>query len=80
MISISTKELRNNLSKMITLLQKGQTFLLIHNSTPVAELKAPQHIVPFSEASDEDIQSAAVEDISEDFLEGEELEYYKSLS
>ncbi|KKQ36593.1 MAG: hypothetical protein US55_C0061G0006 [Candidatus Levybacteria bacterium GW2011_GWC2_37_7] len=38
--TISAKELRNNLPKIIELLKKGSNFTLIYRSKPVAQIKS----------------------------------------
>jgi antitoxin (DNA-binding transcriptional repressor) of toxin-antitoxin stability system len=79
MLTISTKELRNNFSSVLDVLARGETLLLIHRSHPVAELKKPQGIFSFSEATEKDIEQASLRDMGEDFLSHDELEYYLAL-
>ena len=78
MISVSTKFLRNNLANVIDKIQTGETVLLIHKSIPVAELTKPQHVIPL-EASDNDINLSATQDLSSEFLSEKEMNYYLSL-
>lgn len=78
MLTVSTKYLRNNLSNVLEKIDTGEIILLIHKSTPVAELHKPKAITPM-EATDEDIKESALKDITEDFLSKEELQYYLSL-
>jgi antitoxin (DNA-binding transcriptional repressor) of toxin-antitoxin stability system len=83
MISISSKELRTNFKLFITKVKEGESFLLIHNSEPVAEIKKTVSLRPFSETSKEatqtEIENSAIYDSSEDFLNKEELDYYLAL-
>lgn len=79
MISISTKELRNNFQYVIDKILTWEVFLLIHKSKPIAEIKKTKTIKSFSEAKDEDIQLSSINDIWEDYLNKDELEYYLSL-
>ncbi|MBT4936689.1 hypothetical protein HON22_02115 [Candidatus Peregrinibacteria bacterium] len=78
MLTVSTKYLRNNLSNVLEKIDTGEIILLIHKSTPVAELRKPEKVKPF-EATDENINDSALQDVSEDFLSKEELQYYLSL-
>jgi hypothetical protein len=79
MLTISTKELRNNFPIVLAKLAQGKTFLLIHRSHPVAEIKKPETIFSFDEATEKDIETASVQDVGEDFLSKKELDYYLSL-
>lgn len=79
MITISTKELRNNFSTVLEKLSKGENFLLIHRSRPVAEIKKPENVFSFQEATDKDIEISSIKDTGKDFLSKEELDYYLSL-
>ena len=60
-------------------LEQNEVFLLIHRSTPVAEIRPTSHIKTFSEVTEQDIESASVQDMSDDLLTREELNYYLSL-
>jgi len=44
----------------------------------VAELKKPTKVKHYQEASEEDINNAAIQDIEDDYLSQEELNYYLS--
>jgi len=79
MITVSTKELRNNFPEIVKKLAEGQKFLLIHRSNPIAEISKPENIYSFQEATERDIEESAVMDTGEDFLSKDELNYYKSL-
>lgn len=83
MITISSKELRTNFKFVLTKIKKGESFLLIHNSEPVAEIKKPTFFTPFSQISEEassaEIENATNQDIGEDFLNKNELDYYLAL-
>lgn len=79
MIAISTKEFRLHLPDVLQQVQQGAQFLLIYNSVPVAEISKPKSIKTFVEASDRDIEEASLTDISEEFLNEKELNYYLSL-
>jgi hypothetical protein len=75
---ISTKELRLGMPRLRKNLAKGEEFLLIFNSKPIAK------IVPFQngilEATDEDIELTALLDAEDDdYLSKKELNYYLSL-
>ncbi len=79
MITLSTKELRNNFPAVLEQLAQGQNFLLLHRSHPVAEIRKPEHIKSFTEATEGDIEQAAIRDTGEDYLSRTELDYYLSL-
>ncbi len=80
MIAISTKQLRTNFPSVIEQLKKGVSFMLIHKSVPVAEIRKPQTIHNFEEATDKNIEESSMVDVSDDFLSKEELNYYLSLN
>lgn len=73
---ISTKELRVSLPAIRKQLARGQEFFLIFQSKPIAKLTP---IDVLEEASDTDIEKAAIEDIQDEFLSKAELNYYLSL-
>ena len=74
---ISVKELRQKLPFVRNKLKAGETFLIIFQSKPIAKL------TPFDleEATDEDIEMAAIADFNEEDedISDEELNYYLSL-
>jgi len=74
---ISTKELRTSLPSIRKRLAKGEEFFLIFQSKPIAKLTP---VSKFEEASDTDIELTALQDIQDDFLSKDELNYYLSLS
>lgn len=92
MHAISVKELRTKFPFVRSELEKGTTFLIIHKSKPIAELKPLNGkngngtLIP-SEAEDEDFkmwEEAAIEDMNkylgeDSFLTEEEVKYYLSL-
>ena len=79
MITVSTKELRNNFPSILKQIEQGKKFLLIHRSNPVAEIKKPENVVSFTEATKKDIEQSAIADIGEDYITKDELNYYLSL-
>lgn len=85
MHAISVKYLRNKLPFVRSRLKKGDSFLIIYNSAPIAKLIPANGEVTFSqdieEASDEDWQNASLKDMCDDLDEPskEEIAYYKSI-
>ncbi len=81
MVSLSVKELRNKLPFVRSELKKGTTFLIIYQSKPIAKLSPVDDLSDLEEASDEDMELAAMADFNDDdeFLSEEELKYYLSL-
>ncbi|MBI4256492.1 hypothetical protein HY626_00360 [Candidatus Uhrbacteria bacterium] len=73
---ISTKELRTDLPAIRMRLAKGEEFFLIHQSKPIAKLTP---IETLEEATDSDIEQAAITDMGNDFLTKEEIAYYLAL-
>lgn len=62
-------------------LKKGESFLLIHKSKPIATIKPLEDSQALEEASDEDFELAALNDFlpDEDYLTEEEMNHYLSL-
>ncbi len=79
MITVSTKDFRQNLQLILDKIASGEEILWIHRSLPVAEIKKPRNFKTFAEATAKDIEVANVQDTSQDFLSQEELDYYLSL-
>lgn len=82
MHAISTKELREKMPIVRSELAKGETFLIIHKSKPIAQLTPVQGLPKQEERPDPDfeaLQEAALEDMGDDFLTKEEINYYMSL-
>ena len=79
MITISTKDFRQNLQLILDKIATGEDILWIHRSSPVAEIRKPRNFQSFQEATAKDIENSAVQDLSQDFLSQEELNYYLSL-
>ena len=77
--TISTQYLRTNLPTIIKQINLGKEFILINKSIPVAEIRKPKNIQHYQEASEEDINNAALRDLEDDFLSDEEMDYYLSL-
>lgn len=75
---ISTKELRTSLPAIRKRLAKGEEFYLIYQSKPVAKI-SPLKNVGVDDVTFADIEQAAIEDMGEDFLTKEEVDYYLSL-
>jgi hypothetical protein len=81
--TISVKELRTNFPQVRIGLSKGITYLVIYQSKPIGQLKPvdPDNL-KIHEATDQEVEQAAVNDIaqdSEEDLTEEELKYYMSL-
>lgn len=79
MLSISVKELRENLPMVRRQLKKGASFLVIYQSKPLAKLTPVNEEISFEEAKDEDVEMAALSDWDDEALSPEELDYYLSL-
>lgn len=79
MLSISVKELRENLPMVRRQLKKGTAFLVIYQSKPLAKLIPVHQNTTFEEATDEEVETASLQDLGEDFLTKEELNYYLNL-
>ena len=79
MITVSTKDFRQNLQLILDKIASGEEILWIHRSSPVAEIKKPRNFKTFSEATEKDLEIASVQDVSQDFLSQKELDYYLSL-
>lgn len=78
---ISVKDLRSKMPFVRKQLEKGQTFMIIYQSIPIAELTPIQKTEYFKEATDKEVEAAAMEDWGGDapYLSKEELDYYMSL-
>ena len=83
MHSISVKELRQKFPFIKSELKKGTSFLIIYKSKPIAQLTPLTDLPQYEEATDEEIEQAALTDINraleDDFLSEEEVAYYLSL-
>lgn len=81
MHAISVKELRQKFPFVRSELKKGESFLIIHKSKPIAELKPIDDLLKNEEATDEDIERAALEDLNKHIppITKEEYDYYMSL-
>jgi len=80
MISISVKELRENLPMVRRQLKKGNSFLVIYQSKPLAKLTPVKEEINLEEAMDEDVEKVSLQSWGdEDFLNQEELNYYLNL-
>lgn len=75
---ISTKELRTTLPTIRKGLAKGEEFYLIYQSKPVAKI-SPLTQMETDDVTIEDIERAAIKDMSDDFLTKEETDYYLAL-
>ena len=88
MHAISVKELRQKFPFVRSELKKGTTFLIIHKSKPIAQLKPLNgdaengHVKIEKEDTFEDWQNAAAQDLAKHLppLTKEEHDYYMSLS
>ncbi len=80
MRSISTKELRLNLPKVRRDLKRGEGFLLIHQSEPIAHILPVDKTVDVSEdVTFEDLERAQIEELDNDWLSEDQITYYMSL-
>ncbi|MBI2638291.1 hypothetical protein HYW83_01735 [Candidatus Peregrinibacteria bacterium] len=81
MHAISVKELRDKLPVIRSELKKGESFLIIYKSKPIAELKPIVDLSKYEEATDEQIERAATEDLNKFLppITKEEYDYYMSL-
>ena len=87
MQAISVKELRQKFPFVRSELKKGTTFLIIHQSKPIAELK-PLNENQIRSAYDDDdalkgLEMASLQDLNtdlgDDFLTSEEVQHYLAL-
>lgn len=79
MQALSIKELRNKLPLVRSELKKGEEFLIIYQSRPIAKLTPVTDLSDLSEVKDEEIERIALQEIDEDYLTPKELSYYLSL-
>lgn len=81
MHAISVKYLREKLPLIRSELKKGASFLIIHKSRPIAKLTPVQEEATYEEATDEQLEKAAIQDWAKDVppLSKKELDYYLSL-
>ncbi len=81
MHALSVKELRSMLPVVRSELKKGQSFLIIYKSKPIATLKPVAGLPSVEELNDDEVETAALQDFSDDddFLTPQELKYYLSL-
>ena len=81
MHSLSVKELRTMLPAVRSELKKGQTFLIIYKSKPIATLKPVDGLPSLEELNDTEVETAAVNDFldDDDYLSQKEVNYYLSL-
>lgn len=81
MHALSVKELRSMLPVVRSELKKGQSFLIIYKSKPIATLKPVDGLPSIEELNDVDVEEGALADFGddEDFLSPAELKYYLSL-
>ena len=79
MQAISIKELRNKFPFVRSQLKKGEEFLVIYQSKPIAKLTPVSKLSDLEEASDADIEQIAIRDMVDDYLTKEEVKYYLSL-
>lgn len=79
MNTLSVKHLRTKFPFVRSQLRKGESFLIIYKSQPIAQLSPIETLSDLKEASDLDIERAAVSDLDDDYLTPEEVRYYLSL-
>lgn len=86
MHAISVKELREKFPLVRSELKKGESFLIIHKSKPIAKLQPVNNGGNYEETIDEEdkmIERTAIADLNkalgDDFLSEEEVKYYLSL-
>lgn len=82
MHAISVKDLRGKLPFVRSELKKGTSFLVIYKSQPIAKLTPIDQEQKFEEATDEEWEKAAMEDMLKNIgpdPSKEEIEYYKKL-
>jgi len=60
-------------------LKKGTSFLIIYQSKPIAKLTPVDDIIEGKEATDGDLEKAALDDWDDEPLSKEELDYYLAL-
>ncbi|MBU1032568.1 MAG: hypothetical protein ABII13_03035 [Patescibacteria group bacterium] len=79
MHAISVKDLRTQLPFVRSQLKKGEEFLIIYQSQPIARLSPVSDLTHLEEATEQDIERSAIEDMEDDYLTKEEVKYYMSL-
>lgn len=79
MQAISVKELRNKLPFVRSQLKKGQEFLLIHQSKPIAHITPVDSQVALEDSIDKDVEAAALHDLAIEDASPEEIQYYQTL-
>lgn len=79
MQALSVQHLRKKFPFVRSQLRKGEIFLIIYKSQPIAQLSPVEGLDDSREASDHDIEKAALADLDDDYLIPEEVRYYLSL-
>ena len=84
MNSISVKELRQNFPSVRAQLKKGEKFIVIYQSKPIAKLEPLGDSESLNLEFDKDMETASLTDIdkhtdSEDYLNEGQIKYYLSL-
>lgn len=81
MHAISVKELREKFPIIRSELKKGERFLIIYRSKPIAKLTAIEENSGIEEIVDKDIERTAINDWEAEYppLTKEEIKYYLSL-
>lgn len=82
MFTLSTKNLRIKMPFVRKELKKGTSFLLIHKSQPIAQIKPVHSTEIITDEFDKEVEAAAIADMGDaddDFLSQGEVSYYLSL-
>ena len=84
MNSISVKELRQNFPSVRAQLKKGEKFIVIYQSKPIATLEPLGDRESLNVEFDEDMEAAALSDLDsftdpDEYLNEDQIKYYLSL-
>lgn len=79
MNAISVKELRGKMPVVRSQLKKGESFLIIHKSKPIASLSPVDDLSDLAEVVDTEFEAVTVEDFDDECLSREEIDHYLAL-
>jgi antitoxin (DNA-binding transcriptional repressor) of toxin-antitoxin stability system len=79
MFSLSVKDLRGKLPFVRGELKKGSSFLIIYKSRPIAKLTPVDALDSLDDTEMAEVEACAIDDLNDDYLTEEELNYYLAL-
>ncbi|MBI2634497.1 hypothetical protein HYW82_02400 [Candidatus Peregrinibacteria bacterium] len=79
MIAMSVKDLRKKFPVVRSQLKKGESFLIIHKSKPIASLSPVDDSSDLAEVIDHESEAVALEDFDDEYLSKEEIAHYFAL-